>query len=192
MTKGTCVALLTFAGQRECEVCCAGTRLAGPECSPQWPCSMAGGAFPWKDTKASSRGNAGDRAHPYSSEGQSGKLGFIFRSFNMFGEGQGLKKMEMAGCGCKVWGLEALRAVWRLCKEKGLKAYELDNSELQTVTRGAWYGRLWSGCFLGKSGRGFGWRLWESWRGRASCLGEVGLLLRRAFWGTVTASSGGQ
>lgn len=62
----------------------------------------------------------------------------------MFGEGQGLKKTEMAGCGCKVWGLEALRAVWRLCKEKGLKAYELDNSELQTVTRGAWYGRLWS------------------------------------------------
>lgn len=52
-------------------------------------------------------GQCGGRAHLHSSEGQAENLGFRFRCCNRFGEGQGLKKTEEAGCGRTAW-------VWRL------------------------------------------------------------------------------
>lgn len=90
MTKGSYGALPTFPGLEESEVCCAGANVARPEHLLQWPQhggrhSVSCGRIPKPYS------GVWGRAHLCSSENQSEILGFRFRYFNRFEEGQGLK-----------------------------------------------------------------------------------------------------
>ena len=110
------------------QVCCVGSSLASPERLPQWPLNrVAGEIFPRRTPKPSLR-NVGTgficealrvRLSDWGSD-----VGILIDLGKVRSPEDGpVLWEEDACCGHKFWGVEALRSVWSLRKEKCLRAW---------------------------------------------------------------------